>query len=113
MHNARAASCFIFGQKENCSLGDRPQMALRHCSKEVVVVLVVQLLSHIQHFGPMNYKTRQASLPFTISLSLLKLMPIESVIPSNHLILCRPILPLPSIFPRIRVFSNESAVLIW
>ena len=46
---------------------------------------------------------------FTISQSLLKLMSIESVMPSNHLILCRPLLLLPSIFPSIRVFSNESA----
>ena len=51
----------------------------------------------------------QASLPFPISQSLLKLMSIESVTPSNHLILCRPLL-LPSIFPSIRVFSNESAL---
>ena len=51
----------------------------------------------------------QASLSFTISWSLLKLISIESMMPSNHLILCRPILLLPSIFPSIRVFSNESA----
>ena len=50
---------------------------------------------------------RQASLPITNSQSLLKLMPIESVMPSNHLILCHPLLLLPSIFPSIRVFSNE------
>ena len=54
----------------------------------------------------------QASLSFTISQSLLKLMSIESVIPSNHLILCCPLLLLPSIFPSIRVFSNESALCI-
>ena len=51
----------------------------------------------------------QASLSFTISRSLLKLLSIESVIPSNHLVLCRPLL-LPSVFPSIRVFSNESAL---
>ena len=51
---------------------------------------------------------RQASLSFFISWSLLKLMSIESVMPSNHLILCRPLLLPPSIFPSIRVFSNES-----
>ena len=50
------------------------------------------------------------SLTFTVSQSLLKLMSIESVIPSNHLILCCPLLLLPSIFPNIRVFSNESAL---
>ena len=49
----------------------------------------------------------QASLSFTISRSLLKLMSIESVMPSNHLVLCHPLLLLPSIFPSIRVFSNE------
>ena len=53
---------------------------------------------------------RQASLSITNSRSLLKLMSIESVMPSNHLILCRPLLLLPSIFPSIRVFSNESAL---
>ena len=52
----------------------------------------------------------QASLSFTISWSLLKLLSIESVMPSNHLILWRPLLLLPSIFPRIRVFSNELAL---
>ena len=54
----------------------------------------------------------QASLPFTITPSLLKLMSVESVMPFNHLILCHPLLFLPSIFPNIRVFSNESALLI-
>ena len=52
----------------------------------------------------------QASLSFTISQSLLKLMPIESVMPFKYLILCHPLLSLPSIFPSIRVFSNESAL---
>ena len=52
----------------------------------------------------------QGSLSFTISQSLLKLMSIELMMPSNHLILCHPLLLLPSIFPSIRVFSNESAV---
>ena len=52
----------------------------------------------------------QASLPFIISWSLLKLMSIESVMPFNHLILCRPFLLLSSLFPSIRVFSNESVL---
>ena len=52
----------------------------------------------------------QASLSITSSQSLPKLMSIESVMPSNHLILCRPLLLLPSIFPNIRVFSNESTL---
>ena len=53
---------------------------------------------------------RQASLSITNSWSLIKLMSIESVMPSNHLILCHPLLLLPSIFPSIRVFSNESVL---
>ena len=55
---------------------------------------------------------RQASLSITNSQSLLKLMSVESVMPSNHLILCRPLLLLPSVFPGITVFSNESALQI-
>ena len=58
------------------------------------------------------HAARQASLSITNSLSLLKLMSIESVMPSNHLILCHPLLLPPSIFPSIRVFSNESALCI-
>ena len=54
----------------------------------------------------------KASLSFTISPSLFKLMSIETVLPSNHLVLCRPLLLLPLIFPSIRVFSNESALRI-
>ena len=54
--------------------------------------------------NPMDY-THQVSLSFTVSWSLLKLMSTESVMPSNHLVLCHPLLHLPSIFPRIRVFS--------
>ena len=58
------------------------------------------------------HAAHQASLPFTISWSLHKLMSIESVMPSNHLILCHPLFLLPSIFPSIRVFSNELALCI-
>ena len=54
----------------------------------------------------------KASLSITISQSLFKLMPIESVMPSNHLVLCHPLLLLPSILPSIRAFSNESALCI-
>ena len=61
---------------------------------------------------PHGTATHQASLSFTVSQSLLKRMSTESVMPSNHLILCHPLLLLPSIFPRIRVFSNESALCI-
>ena len=68
------------------------------------------MLSHVQLFATPWTTARQASLSITISRSLLKLMPIESVMPSNHLILCHPLLLLPSIFPSIRVFSIESAL---
>ena len=68
----------------------------------------VQLFSHVRLFATPWTVARQVSLSVTNSQSLLKLMSIESVMPSNHLILCRPLLLLPSIFPSIRVFSNES-----
>ena len=63
-------------------------------------------------FGTPWTAALQASLSFTVSWSLLKLMSIESVMPSNHLILCLPLLLLPSVFPSFRVFSNESALCI-
>ena len=72
----------------------------------------VQLLSHVRLFVTIWTAACQASLSITNSRSLLKLMSIESVMPSNHLILCRPLLLLPSIFPSIRVFSSESALCI-
>ena len=70
----------------------------------------VQLLSCVQLSATPWTAARQASLSITNSQSLPKLISIESVIPSSHLILCRPLLLMPSIFPRIRVFSNESAL---
>ena len=71
----------------------------------------VQLLSRVRHFETPWTAACQGSLSVTNSRSLPKLMSIESVMPSNHLILCRPLL-LPSIFPTIRVFSNESVLCI-
>ena len=68
----------------------------------------VQLLSRVRFFVTPWTAARQASLSITNSQSILKLMSIESVMPSNHLILCRPLLLPPSIFPSIRVFSKES-----
>ena len=76
------------------------------------IITSVQLLSRVQLFATPRTAARQASLSITNSQSLLKLMSIESVMPSNHLILCRPLLLLPSIFPSIRVFSSESVLLI-
>ena len=78
----------------------------------IFCVAVVQLLSHVWLFATSWTAAHQSSPSFTISQSLLKLTSIESVMPSNHLILCRPLLLPPSIFPSIRVFSNESALCI-
>ena len=72
----------------------------------------VQSLSHVWLFVTPWTAACQASLSITNSQSLLKLIFIESVMPSNHLLLCPPLLLLPSIFPSIRVFSNESALRI-
>ena len=83
------------------------------CFRVIIPILravVVQLLSCVQFFATPCTAARQASLSFTISQSFLKLMSIESVMPSNHLILCHLLLLLPSIFPSIRVFSSESAL---
>ena len=72
----------------------------------------VQSLSPVQLSATPWTAAHQASLSFTISRNLLKLMSIESVMPSNHLVLCHPLLLPPSISPSIRVFSNESALRI-
>ena len=72
----------------------------------------VQLFSHVQLFATLWTAACQASLSINNSRSSFKLMSIDSVMPSNHLILCHPILLLPSIFSSIRVFSNESALRI-
>ena len=71
---------------------------------------LVQLLSRVQLFVTTWTAARQASLSFTNSWSLLRVMSIELVMLSNHLILCHPLLLLPSIFPSTRVFSNESVL---
>ena len=70
----------------------------------------VQSLSRVRLFATPWTAAHQASLPITNSQSLLKLMSIESVMPSNHLVFCCPLLLLPSIFPSVRVFSNVSVL---
>ena len=75
-----------------------------------VVIVVVQPLSRVRLFATPWTAARQASLSITNSWSLPKLVSIQLVMPSNHLILCHPLLLLPSIFPSIRVFSNELAL---
>ena len=72
--------------------------------------VVVQLLSHVQLFVTLWPVAHQASLSFTVSWTLLKPTSMESMMPSDHLILCHPLLLLPSIFPSLRVFSSESAL---
>ena len=75
-----------------------------------VCVVVIQFLDRVQLFATPWTVAHQASLSFTIFWCLLKVMSIESMMPSNHLILCHPLLHLPSVFPRIRIFSNETAL---
>ena len=85
---------------------------LKFCKMTQLEFSSVQLLSHVQFFATLWTVACQASLSITNSQGLLKLMSIESVMPSSHLILCRPLLLLFSIFPSIRVFLNESALCI-
>ena len=79
------------------------------CVPASSLFLVVQLLSRVQPFAAQWIAAYQASLSSTISWSLPKLTSIESVMPSNHIILCHPLLLLPFVFPSIRIFSNEPA----
>ena len=106
---------FFFGQRDNFSQikvlmwflhSVNPHWTLKH------LVSSVQSLSCVRLFMTPWTAARQASLSITNIRSLLKLMSIELVMPSNHLILCHPLLFLPSTFPSIRVFSNESALCI-
>ena len=91
-------------------------MAKRHMKRYSTLLVVqfslVKSLSCVRLFATPWTTACQASLSITNSWSLLKLMSIELVMPSNHLILCRPLLILPSIIPSIRVFSNESLLRI-
>ena len=77
-----------------------------------VICLSVQSLSRVQLFETPRTAACQVSLSITNSRSLLELLSIKSVMPSNHLILCHPLILLPSVFPRIWVFSNESVLRI-
>ena len=104
--------CFLSPCTHRC--GQSPSPSWSRTNKEYLSVQFssVQLLSRVRLVVTSWTAARQASLSITNSWSLLKLMSIELVMPSNHLILCRPLLLLPSIFPRIRVLSNESALCI-
>ena len=95
------------------SIGLQSQTLLKWHSTHAQVLTKegsVQLLSYVSLFATPWTAARQASLSITNCWSLLKHMSIESVMPSNHLILCCPLLLLPSVFPSIRVFSSESAL---
>ena len=98
----------IMGRRHTEGFEGLKQWELHRC----VHFSSVQFLSCVRLFVTPWTAARQASLSITNSRSLLKLMSIESVMPSNHLILCRPLLLPPSIFPSIRVFSNKSVLLI-
>ena len=91
---------------------DRGWVAMKGLYLFILVLSSVQSLSHVWLFASPWTAACQASLSITSSQSLFKLMSIESVMPSNHLILCYPLLLPPSIFPSIRVFSNESVLLL-
>ena len=106
---------FIFLGFKITADGDCNHEIKRHLlfgRKAMTNLIVVWLLSHVWLFESPWTVAHQASLSFTISWSLLKLVSIESMMLSNHLILCCPLLFMPSIFPSIRVFSNESALFI-
>ena len=94
------------------SPGDLPHPGLKPASPAILSYIVVQWPSCVWLFATPWTAAHLASLSFTVSQSLLKLMYIELVMPSNHLILYCPLLLLPSVFPRIRVFSNESALCV-
>ena len=94
-----------------------PEVAVEFCQKifstSIEMIQSPQSLSCVQFFVTPWTAAHQASLSITNSWSLLKLMSTKLVMPSNHLILCHPLLLLTSIIPRIRVFSNESVLHIW
>ena len=106
--NGTSSCCFVcvYGCVWSYSIRNTFNICLYKLTLRVVVI---QLLSYVWFFDTAWTVVLQASLSFTISQSLLKLMFIELVMPSNRLILCHTLLLLPSIFPSIRVFSNESA----
>ena len=103
----------------NWSYTLRTEEMIEHLSKWILVTseqivnsIVVQLLSGVRLFLTTSTEGHQAYLSFPISWSFLKLMSIESMIPSNHLFLCSPFFFLSSIFPSIRVFSNQLVLCI-
>ena len=96
----------------SCPVSPFASQSTRTVPNGVDYFLWFQSLSHVWFFGTPWSAACQASLSITNSWSPPKLMSIESVMPSNHLVFCRPLLLLPSIFPSVRVFPNESALRI-
>ena len=92
------------GQRRGCSLEAKSSLGASDLTKCMMWVAVFQPRSRVPLFVTLWTAARQASLSITVSLSLLKLMPIQSVVPSNCLILCCPLLLLPSVFPSIGSF---------
>ena len=90
----------------------RSLISLSLVPETCINIFVVQSLSRVHLFVIQWTAACQASQSFTVSQSLLRLMSVELVMPSCHLILCRPLLLLPSVFPSIRVFSSDSALCI-
>ena len=105
--NWTGVSCIAGGFFTNWAI--REALSIQRCSI-MYIISSVKLLSHVRLFATPWTTARQASLSTTSSRSSPKLMSIESVMPSSHLILCRPLLLLPPIPPSIRVFSNESTL---
>ena len=101
-----------YKREHPCLIPDLERRAFSISLLNILAVIVVHLLSCVQFFANPWTVAHQASLSLTVSQSLLKLMSTESVKPSSHLILFHLRLLLPSIFPSIRVFSNESAFCI-
>ena len=99
-----------FEHQFHCLKGLSTEMAKPRVKLSKIHFSSAQSLSRVRLFATPCTAARQTSLSITNSRSSLKLMSIESVMPSNHLILCHPLLLPPSIFPSIRVFSNESAL---
>ena len=105
---------YKYGQVSNI-LSNEKKQGIQHCVKYVsifIYLFFIQSLGCVWLFATSGTAARQAPLPFTVSWSLLKLMPIESVMLSNHLNFFYPLLFLPSIFLSIRVFFSESALRI-
>ena len=109
--NAKATTLGRTHKRREISTKSKPKTIKKMIiGSYILIVIAVQLLSYVPLFGTPWTSAYKVSLFITNSKSLLKLISIELVMPSNHLILCCPLFPLPSIFPSIRVFSNGSAL---